>query len=146
MILGKKLSFKQFILSQVLILMTGLMFLIGLYYVLNNTDSQKKSRSPFYSGPITTSPKILRLELDQPDQNLLTYSSSTIVSGKTGPGNLVLISTDHSDLVIKSKQDGSFSTVLNLEEGVNKITATVFDLTGDYKSDQRLVYYSKEKI
>lgn len=142
--LTKKLSTEHFILSHILILVAGLIFLGGLYYVLNIQD--QKPKGLFVNGPVTTLPKSLRLDLDQPDQDSLSYSPSIIVSGKTGPGNEILISTDTSDLVIESKPDGSFSTVLGLGEGVNNITATVFDSTGDSRSAQRSVYYSKEKL
>lgn len=98
------------------------------------------------AGPVTTAPRTLRLDLDQPEEDRLSYSPSTVISGKTGPGNLVLISTENFDSVIKSKPDGSFSTLLDLDEGVNKVTAVVFDATGDSRSTERMVYYSKEKI
>lgn len=142
--LTKKLSTKQFIFSHILILTAGLVFLGGLYYILNIQYQQPKNL--FLNGPVTTPPKTLRLELDQPDQDSLVFSPAIIVSGKTGPGSVVLISTDNDDLVIKSKADGSFSTVLHLDEGVNKITAVVFDTVGDFRSSERTVYYSKEKL
>ncbi len=116
----------------------------GLYYILN--IQYQKPKGLFTGGPVTTLPKSLRLDLDQPDQDSLSNSESIIVSGKTGPGKEVLISTNTEDLVIKSKVDGSFSTLLNLDEGVNKITAVVFDTTGDSRSTERTVYYSKEKL
>ncbi len=91
-------------------------------------------------------PKSLILDLDQPGDNLLTFQSSIIGSGKTAPAIDILISTDSNDLVIKSKIDGSFSTVLNLDESVNRITVAVFDATGDSRAAERTVYFSKEKI
>lgn len=142
--LDKKLTTKHFILSHILILIVSLTFLGALYFILN--IQYQKPKSLFLNGPVTTAPKSLRLDLDQPDHDSLVFSPSIIVSGKTGPGNVVLISTETSDLVIKSKPDGSFSTVLNLDEGVNQVTATIFDSTGDFRSSERTVYFSKEKI
>ena len=97
-------------------------------------------------GPVTTSPKTLRLNLDKPDDDSLVFQNSIIISGQTTPFREVLIFTDSQDLVITSKKDGSFSTILNLDEGVNKITASVFDSDGDAKTQERTIYYSKEKI
>lgn len=139
-----KLSTKHFVVSHILILVAGLAFIAGLYYILN--IQYQKPKGVFVNGPVTSSPKSLRLDLDQPDQDSLSYSSSVIVSGKTSPGSTVLISTDTSDLIIKSKPEGSFSTVLILNEGVNRITAAVFDSTGESRSAERTVYYSKEKL
>lgn len=142
--LTKKLSTKQFIFSHFLIFILGLIFLAGLYYILNIQYQQ--SQKPFESGPVTTPPKSLRLDLSEPDDDSLTFQSSIIISGKTAPSKEILISTDSQDLVIKSKPDGNFSTVITLDEGVNQITAVVFDATGDFRSSERTVYYSKEKI
>ena len=142
--LTQKLSTKQFVLSLLIILTVGLFFLADLYYIVN--IQYLGNDKPFESGPVTTPPKSLRLDLAEPDDNTLTFQSSIIISGKTAPSKEVLISTDTRDLVIKSKPDGSFSTVINLDEGVNTITAVVFDTTGDFRSVERIVYYSKEKI
>lgn len=142
--LNKKIPTKHFLLSQILILIIGLALLAGLYYILN--IQYQKSSNPFSNGPVTTPPKTLRLTLDHPDEDNLSFQSSIIVSGQTAPLKEVLIFTDSQDLVIKSKTDGSFSTILNLDEGVNRITVAVFDVTGDSRSAERTVYYSKEKI
>ncbi|MBI4035948.1 hypothetical protein HY383_03280 [Candidatus Daviesbacteria bacterium] len=142
--LGTKLSTKSFIFSHLLILVLGLIFLGSLYYVLN--VAYQPPKNDFLKGPVTSPPKTLRLDLDQPEQDSLSYSSSIIISGKTSPKKEVLVSTDNNDFVIESKIDGSFSTILNLEEGVNNITAVVFDALGDSRSASRTVYYSKEKL
>lgn len=142
--LDKKLSPKQFIISQLIILTIGLMFLFGLFYILN--VQYQIENNPFLGGPVTTAPKTLRLDLDHPDDDSLTFQSSIIVSGQTSPLKEVLILTDSQDLILTSKKDGSFSTVLNLDEGVNRIVVAVFDATGDTRYSERTVYYSKEKI
>lgn len=142
--LSKKIPAKHFYLSQILILIIGLALLAGLYYILN--IQYQKPNNPFLAGPVTTAPKTLRLTLDNPDDDSLVFQSSVIVSGQTAPLKDVLIFTDSQDLVISSKKDGSFSTVINLDEGVNKITAVVFDATGDSRSVERTVFYSKDKL
>ena len=141
--LGNKLSQKAFFLSLFLIFTISLIFLFGLFFILNIQYQKPKSLK---LGPVTTSPKSLILDLKQPDNDSLVVQGSTVVSGKTNPLVDVLISTDTSDLVTRSKADGYFSTVLNLDEGVNNISVVVFDATGDSRSAERAVYYSKEKI
>ncbi|MBI2314572.1 hypothetical protein HYU93_00715 [Candidatus Daviesbacteria bacterium] len=141
---SQKLTTKQFIFSHFLIFVLSLMFLAGLYYIIN--IQYQRPTNLFLNGPVTTPPKSLRLDLDQPDQDSLSYSSTIIVSGQTAPSKEVLISTDNTDSVIESKQNGSFSTIVELQEGVNRITAVVFDATGDSRSTERTVYYSKEKL
>ncbi|MEK7617115.1 MAG: hypothetical protein AAB414_03600 [Patescibacteria group bacterium] len=142
--LTKKLTTKQFVISQVAIFIISLIFLGGLYYILNVQYSQPKNR--FAQGPVTIPPKTLRIDLDQPEEDTLVFDGEIIISGKTGPNLEVLIITDSEDLVVKSKPDGKFSTILKLDEGPNKITTAVFDAAGDSRSVERNVYYSKEKI
>lgn len=142
--LDKKISQKSFFLSHILILMIGLIFLFGLYYILN--IQYKSSSDPFSNGPVTSKPKSFTLNLDQPADESLVFTSTILVSGKGGPNMEVLISTDSQDLVIEAKADGTFSQTLNLDEGVNNLKVVAFDSTGDTREADRLVYYSKEKL
>lgn len=142
--LNQKLSSRQFATAIFLIFLACLLFLGGLYYILNIRYQQPKSL--FLNGPVTTLPRSLRLDLDQPDNDTLTFQPSILISGKTAPFINVLIAANDNNQVIESKADGSFSAVLDLDEGVTKITAAVFDQTGDSRFAERIVYYSKEKI
>lgn len=142
--LRKKISQKHFIISHILILIVGLIFLGGLYFILN--IQYKTSSNPFSNGPVTSKPKSFTLTLDQPADETLTFQGSILLSGKTSPHLQVLISTDTDDQVIESKLDGSFSVTLNLDEGVNTIKVVAFDQIGDTRETERLVYYSKEKL
>lgn len=142
--LRKKLTTKQFIISHLVILILGLLFLFGLFYILN--IQYRRSSDPFSGGPVTTAPKTLKLDLDSPNDESLVFQSSVLISGKTSPSKDVLIFTETQNLVLSSKKDGSFSTTLSLDAGENNITAVVFDQTGDFRFVERLVYFSKEKL
>lgn len=142
--LTKSLSTKNFILSHILILIVGLIFLAGLYFILN--VQYKTSPNPFINGPVTSKPKSFTLTIDQPADESLSFKDQILISGKTGPYMSVLISTNQDDQVIEAKFDGSFSLTLNLAEGVNNIKVVAFDQTGDFRELERVIYYSKEKI
>lgn len=141
----KKLSNKIFVFFSILTFISGLFFIGALYFIIN-IQYQTPTRYSKLAGPVTSPPKSLRIDLERPDDDTLSFDQSIIISGKTGPNLDVLITTDTKSLVIKSKPDGNFSLILDLDEGVNKITAAVFDATGDSRSEQRTVYYSKDKI
>lgn len=142
--LFKKIPPKHFFLSQIAILFFGLIFLFAIYYIVY--IQYKVSDNSFSNGPVTSAPKSFILNLDQPADNSLVFNSELLISGKTGPSMDTLIYADTQNLVIKSKSDGSFSQSLNLEEGVNNIKVVVFDKEGDSREENRLVFYSKEKI
>ena len=143
--LSKRLTRKQFMLSQILILAVGLFLIVTLYYLVN--IQYRQTANPYSQGLIvTTPPKSLRMDLNQPDDDLLTFTKEVIVSGQTGPNMDVLISSVSEDLIVKSSTDGKFSTIFDLNAGVNEISVVVFDATGDTRSETRTVYFSEEKI
>lgn len=142
--LGRKLSGKHFIFANIIILFTGLVFLGVLYYILN--IQYERPKNLLSNGPVTLSPKSFLLSLEQPEDDSLIFTDSIDVSGKTAPSKEVLVYTETRDMVIESKPDGSFSGSLDLDEGENRITVAVFDSTGESRSLERTVYYSKEKI
>lgn len=144
--MNRKLSTKEFIFSQVLILISGLIFLGALYYILHLDFLTESSNSFGRFGPVTKAPATLILELTTPENDLLVFQKEIEISGKTSPGSQILITAPSDDLVIQSKPNGSFSSDLELREGVNEIKIVVFDKNGDQKELERTVFYSKEKI
>lgn len=143
--MNKKLPTGIFVIFCILVLISGFIFVGAIYYI-TNIQYQTPTSYSLLGQPVTTPPKTLRLDLDRPDDNTLSFDQSIMVSGKTGPNLDVLIMTNQQDLVIKSDPMGNFSTFINLDEGVNTISAAVFDTTGNNRSVNRTVYYSKEKI
>lgn len=143
--LNQKISTKFFIISQMLILLSGLIFLGSLYYILYLSYPTSSSFS-LGEKLFTQPPKTLLIDLDQPDQDSLTFEPSILISGKTSPNMDILILSDVEDFIVKSKNDGNFSTALDLNEGVNRIVAVVFDASGQSRLVERSVFYSKEKL
>lgn len=143
--MNRKIPTSIFIAFSASILILGLAFAGAIYYI-SNIQYQAPTQYSQFAGPVTTPPKSLRLDLDRPDDNTLSFDQSLIVSGKTGPNLDVLVTTDSKDYIIKSDPSGNFSTFINLDVGVNQITVAVFDTTGDNRSSSKTVYYSKEKI
>lgn len=143
--MNKKLPGKAFILFSIFILTLGLIFLAGFYFIVS-IQYQAPTTYSKLGGPVTSLPKSLRIDLERPDNDTLSFDQSIIISGKTGPNLDVLIMTDTQVFVIKSKLDGGFSVIIDLDKGINRISAAVFDATGDNRSVKRTVYYSKEKI
>ena len=141
---NKKLPLKVFILSQGLILLTGLAFIAIIYYLLNIAGTTP-SKFEDYS-PVTSAPKSFNLEINNPDDQILIPDKSIVVSGNTTPGSTVIVTLGNNNIALEANSKGEFSTVLNLVPAVNEITITAFDTLGNTKSDSRTVYQSEEKI
>ncbi len=115
----------------------------GIYFYIS---SKPKALNPAETSPVTSIPVSLSLEINSPSDDNLSFDSNIIISGKTSPNSQVLISSKSQDLVIGSKADGSFSTLIDLDEGVNNLQITAFDQNGQEKEVDKTVYYSKEKL
>lgn len=147
--MSKKLSFKTFLISQVLILFVGLLFLGGIYYLVNFqsfSNGENKVTALGKLGPITKEPNTLSLDITSPDDNVLVFQHEVEITGKTSPDSQILVSNDSEDRVTASNVDGSFSVDFSLDPGVNELKIIVFDKNGDSREVERMVYYSKEKI
>lgn len=88
-----------------------------------------------YVAPDTTAPE---LSIDSPSDGLTTEESTVIVTGTTEPGAVL----DVSGLQVSVGGDGSFSCAIALVDGVNIITATASDASGNYATESVTVTYT----
>lgn len=127
---------------MLIVFLFGLGYLLGIYLIVN----QPVRHAPQQMGPVTTKPVSLTLNLSNPDDNLLVFIPDLLVSGKTAPQAVVIISLETVDLALEASSKGDFSTTLKLQDGVNNLTVSVFDNQGNSKTESKLIYYSGEKI
>lgn len=122
------------------ILVVGLAF--GLKNYLNqDIKSGIKNYLPV-SKPVTA----FKLEITNPDEDILVFDKNIIVSGRTNPESSIIISLQNSNYGIEADKEGQFSKVISLKSGVNNITITAFDNEGNSKQELRSVYFTEEKI
>lgn len=143
--MNQKLTTREFIFSQILILTLGLIFLGTLYFVLY-LDYPNDSNVFSKTAPVTKEPTTLMLELNMPDDDLLVFNKDIEISGRAAPNSYILVTGKSDDLVLKSTSDGSFSADFELSEGINEVKIIAFDQNGEQKILERAVYFSKEKI
>lgn len=85
----------------------------------------------------------VKIALDKPE-NLRVYAENPIsVTGLTKSLNWVIISTDDSDYLTTSLDDGSFSQNVDFSGGVNHIQAVSIDADGGSASQKILALYSE---
>lgn len=137
------LSTKAFVISHAIILLAGLLFFAGLYYILYQ---DKFSAQDLNYNPVTKEPVSLFLEISNPEDEALVYEDNILISGKTGSDLTVIISSNSNDAGLQSGKDGQFSKVLSLDKGVNIIEITAFDSEGNSKTVVKSVYFSEEEI
>ncbi len=141
--MSRQLSQKSFIISSFLILLVGLGFIAGLYFLVNPIAGQTNWLS---NGPVTTDPISFNLEIATPDDNILSFDKSTIISGQTSALATVIISGIDQDSEVTADKNGDFSRVVNLDEGPNSFKITAYDDQGNFKTVIRNIYYSTEAL
>lgn len=145
-IMSRNMSTTSFIFAMFVILILGSAFFLALHFYLN----PKQIPVTFQNyQPVTTLPVSLTLDLSNPDDNLLVFDSSVLVSGKTVPGALVLITlitANDQNQTITASSDGYFSQTIKLSPQVNQLSISAFDNLGNSKSEQRTIYFSEEKL
>lgn len=139
----KILSRKFFIISMCLIFLISLGYIYALYSILN---PQTQKENLISSQPVTSEPVSLTLTVTNPNDNSLVFNDDLLISGKASLGSVVIISSEDNDTVVNPKQDGIFSLTYKLNLGINQIIISSVDETGNIKQEQRMIYYSKEKI
>jgi hypothetical protein len=139
----KNLGTSSFIFSMILILLVALGFFMYLHFFVN--PKEEPSTILNYQ-PVTTNPLSLTLNLSSPDDNLLVYDTNLLVSGQTTSGTLVLITINENNQTLNASKQGDFSQTVKLQSGINQVIVSVFDNQGNYKSEERSIYYSEEKL
>lgn len=139
----KQLPLRIFILSMIFVFLLALVYIAGLYFILNPAI---KNNTLIKSTPVTSPPVSLTFNLSNPDDNLLVFDADLLIQGKTSPNAIVLLSSNENDKILEINNQGEFSTTLKLESGVNNLIISTFDNSGSSKTEKRTVFYSEEKI
>ncbi|OGE35914.1 hypothetical protein A3E66_01300 [Candidatus Daviesbacteria bacterium RIFCSPHIGHO2_12_FULL_37_16] len=141
-LIDKEISTKTFILSHFFLLLISLLAIVGLYYYLYGDASDDWKNM----APLTQAPKSLTLEVNNPDDDSLVFDKNLVISGKTMPGAVLIVTINGADLGFESNKKGDFSKIVTLTSGANTFTITALDSRGGSKTVEKVVYYSEEKI
>jgi hypothetical protein len=143
----REISTQTFLIAHGLILFLGLAFLFGFYLVVNDFKLFAKSPSEIVNyQTITKKPTSFNLEINNPEDNFLTFENTILVSGRTLGKAKIIISTNSQDFLAESNSMGDFSKVINLDPGLNEITVNAFDVEGNQRQDSLNVYFSEEAL
>ncbi len=106
----------------------------------------KKADTAQNYSPVSREIKSMNLEINNPEDELFSLDKTIVVSGKSSPKAWVVIANGDNFVGLQAGDGGEFSTVLNLQSGINQIQIFAFDSKGNSKKQQRMVYFSEEKI
>ncbi|OGY25252.1 MAG: hypothetical protein A2134_02100 [Candidatus Woykebacteria bacterium RBG_16_39_9b] len=128
-----------------IIFTAGLGIVVGILLSLLFWYLRTASPEPVPSGTSQSTPNELVLALSNPEDGTTVNKDIITVSGKTGVPAIVVVNGGAEDIILE-KTDGTFSTEYKLLEGENEVTVTVFDETGNEKTETRNILYLNEQI
>lgn len=140
--LKKTISLTTLLVSLIAILV----LLAGAAYGLRLFLYPDRPKGLLSSGPVTSAPTAVNLNLSSPDDNTLVYEANILVQGKASPHSTIIISTNKDNQVSETGSKGDFSSTVKLESGLNRLSIAAFDTQGNIKRENRAVYYSTEKL
>lgn len=113
-----------------------------LYESTKPANNNTPTPSPISSSQPQTDE--LLLVVDEPNDELVTEKRTISVRGKTDPENTVIISTNQEDTVAKPTSNGSFSTTISIDTGINKVVIKAIAPDGKQRDMIRTVSFSPE--
>lgn len=128
-----------------LILILGLVSTVVFFYFLASTKNPQQETF-FPLSPITKEPDSLILSISTPSEDKLVFESDLLIQGRSSPQALAILSLNSYEEILELNSDGDFSIIVKLESGLNYLLIGAFDELGNSKVEERIIYYSKEKL
>lgn len=107
------------------------------------TQTPPENTSP---TPIPPSNNQLSLNVDSPEDESISSTSSVSLSGKTSPRLPVVITWETGQTIAVADDTGVFEADIKLEGGYNRINLAVYDNQGNSATKDLLVTYTTSKI
>ncbi|MBI2022569.1 hypothetical protein HYS97_01830 [Candidatus Daviesbacteria bacterium] len=141
----KEISTQTFIISHTMLFIISLVFLGGLYFILNQDfrDSVIKNYQP-----VTRRPTSINLSLKNPEDEILTHDKNLVITGSTIPMAALIISnlSDDKNFGFEADKNGDFTQIIELSPLLNELSVTAFDNDGSSKTETRTVFFSEEEL
>lgn len=144
---------KEVIFAIVLGFALGLIITLGIWQankVIKDQQTQTTNEEPVLptQSDSTTTNKVVPFSLTivKPEDESLSSTAATTVSGTTEPGAQVVVIGEKSEEIIETDENGVFSTEVGLTNGTNEITVTAYSNNGDEVTKSILIVYSTNTI
>jgi cytoskeletal protein RodZ len=139
---------ERLVLSFIAVVIGLLVAAVGFYfYQSTKTNTESKTKTIAISSSTTTAPTPQPshfIVLDTPNDEEVVSSKTLPISGKTSPNTIIVISSDTADTVITPATNGSFTTTITLNDGVNRIEVRALSQSGEESTVNRTITYTKE--
>jgi hypothetical protein len=144
---------KEILIAIVIGFILGLVITFGIWTANkslqenNNTPkAQENENQPIVSQNSQTTEEKISLTITSPQNNLLLDQEKVEIIGKTSPSANVVILFEDGEEIIQADGQGDFKEEIILNGGVNEITVTAIDQSGNEISKVLNLVYSTAQI
>ncbi|MBI3954948.1 hypothetical protein HY338_00765 [Candidatus Gottesmanbacteria bacterium] len=144
---------KDTVIAIIIGIIIGGLIAVGVIYFPNfisrvfrssNQTNQLLTPTP----PVNVATTILSLDITEPANNSVLFTRQTTVKGKIQPSGpkIIIVDTNNESLLTKSSGNGEFSQDVSLVEGINPLSISVYDESGNRETKTLTLFYTPEKL
>lgn len=143
---------KEVVLAVTVGFVLGLIITFGVWTANKNlkpliTQNQNQpTPTPNQINAPTPALSQISISITSPENEFVTTDKNLTLTGLTQPELPVFITTETNQTVVVADTTGKFSYDISLEGGYNRLTASVFDSSGNSASKEIIVTYTTSKI
>lgn len=124
----------------------GLLVTTLIFFLYQQTKTIPQRVINTVSNPTPKPASGVYLAIDTPADEQISDRRSIQVKGKTDPQNLIIVSTNIEDEVVKPTSDGRFSVTITIDAGANVLITRAIAPTGEETIDRRVITFTTEEF
>ncbi|OGH16999.1 MAG: hypothetical protein A3C30_01975 [Candidatus Levybacteria bacterium RIFCSPHIGHO2_02_FULL_40_18] len=124
----------------------GLLVTTLIFFLYQQTKTIPQRAINTVAGPTKAPAANVYLSIDAPSDEQISDRRSIQMKGKTDPDNIIIVSTNIEDEVVKPTSDGRFSVTITIDAGANVIVIRAIAPNGEEAFDRRVVTFSTEEF
>ena len=124
----------------------GLLVTTLIFFLYQQTKTiPQKTINTKDNAPKESSEKVY-LAIEAPLDEQISDRRSIQIKGKTDPDNIIIVSTNIEDQVVKPTSDGNFSVTITIDAGANVLITRAIQPDGEEIIDRRVITFSTEEF
>lgn len=124
----------------------GLLVTTLIFFLYQQTKTIPQKTINTLRSPTKSPSANVYLAVETPGDEQISDRRSIQVKGKTDPENVVIVSTNIEDEVVKPTSDGRFSVTITIDAGANVIVTRAINPAGEETVDRRVITFSTEEF
>lgn len=136
---------KERVILAFVAIIAGLIVASSLFYFYQ----QKKKPTDTAQTPtptVSTSNGKPVLEIESPENEMVTAEKSAEIKGASLPGALIILTTNREDFAFTADEEGKFEQKITLSDNENLITVTSYPENGTSETKELTVTYNTEEF